>query len=43
VITADHNAAAFALDRDGLARRFQPADRQLDLFQVSASAVTGQL
>ena len=43
VITADHNAATLALDRDQLPRMLLPAHRQLDLFHASASAVTGQL
>jgi putative DNA modification/repair radical SAM protein len=43
VVTADHNAAALSLDHDRLAGRVVAADRQLDLFQASASASTGQL
>jgi putative DNA modification/repair radical SAM protein len=43
VVTADHNAAALTLDRDQLAPSVVPANRQLDLFHASASAVTGQL
>jgi putative DNA modification/repair radical SAM protein len=43
VVTADHNAAALALDRDRLPRDLAPRNRQLDLFQASASAITGQL
>jgi len=43
VIVADHNPAALALDGDRLVERFKPANRQLDLFDASASAVTGQL
>jgi predicted DNA-binding helix-hairpin-helix protein len=43
IITADHNSAARSLDKDGLAQRFVPAGRQLDLFSLAASAVTGQL
>ena len=43
VTVADHNAAAFALDRDDLAQRLVPANSQLDLFPVATSAVTGQL
>jgi hypothetical protein len=43
VVTADHNAAALSLDGDQLANRVAPANRQLDLFQASASAITGQL
>ena len=35
--------AALALDRDEIVRKFIPANRQLDLFQTNASAVTGQL
>lgn len=43
VIVADNNSDALALDADRLAHRFKPANRQLDLFHASASAVTGQL
>jgi putative DNA modification/repair radical SAM protein len=43
VITADHNSATLALDGEGLAERFVPANRQLDLFSAAASAVTGQI
>jgi putative DNA modification/repair radical SAM protein len=43
IVTADHNSAALALDGDGLAKRFVPANRQLDLFSAATSAVTGQL
>jgi hypothetical protein len=43
VVTADHNAAALAIDRDRLAGNLMPQNRQLDLFQASASAITGQL
>jgi hypothetical protein len=43
VIVADHNPAALALDGERLAERFKPANRQLDLFDASTSAVTGQL
>jgi predicted DNA-binding helix-hairpin-helix protein len=43
VIVADHNPVALALDGDRLAERFKPANPQLDLFDASASAVTGQL
>ena len=43
VVTADHNAAALALDGDALGERFIPANRQLHLFSAAASAVTGQL
>jgi len=43
VVTADHNPANLALDRDQLARTVLPANRQLDLFHASASAITGQL
>ncbi|HSP46444.1 MAG TPA: putative DNA modification/repair radical SAM protein [Chthoniobacterales bacterium] len=43
VVTANHYPAALALDRDRLARSFVPANRQLDLFHTSTSALTGQL
>jgi hypothetical protein len=43
VIVADHNSAALALDGDRLVQRFKSATRQLDLFDISASAMTGQL
>jgi putative DNA modification/repair radical SAM protein len=43
VVTADHNPANLSLDGDQLARAVAPANRQLDLFHASASAVTGQL
>jgi putative DNA modification/repair radical SAM protein len=43
VVTADHNAAALAIDKSDLVSRFAPAAPQLDLFQTGASAVTGQL
>jgi predicted DNA-binding helix-hairpin-helix protein len=43
VVTADHHAAALTLDRDGLAHRVAPVNRQLDLFHASAAAITGQL
>ena len=43
VVTTDHNSAALALDRDEIARKFIPANRQLDLFQTNASVLTGQL
>jgi putative DNA modification/repair radical SAM protein len=43
VIVGDNNPAARALDADRLVHRFKPANRQLDLFHASASAVTGQL
>jgi putative DNA modification/repair radical SAM protein len=43
VVTADHNAALLGLDRDRLTRDVTPANRQLDLFHASASAITGQL
>jgi hypothetical protein len=43
IIVADHNSAALALDRDGLAEKFVPANRQLDLFSAATSALTGQL
>jgi putative DNA modification/repair radical SAM protein len=42
VIVADHNPAALALDGDRLLHRFKSANRQLDLFDASASAMTGQ-
>lgn len=43
VTVTDHNPVVMALDGDRLADRFEPANRQLDLFDISASAVTGQL
>jgi predicted DNA-binding helix-hairpin-helix protein len=43
IITADHNSTALALDSDGLAARFVPVNRQLDLFSAAVSAATGQL
>jgi putative DNA modification/repair radical SAM protein len=43
VVTVDHNAATLALDRDQLAPTVAPSNRQLDLFQASTAAVTGQL
>ena len=43
IVTANHNSAALGLDGDALAKRFVPANRQLDLFSAAASAVTGQL
>ena len=43
VIVADHNPAALALDADRLAERFASKNHQLDLFDASAAAVTGQL
>jgi predicted DNA-binding helix-hairpin-helix protein len=42
VVTADHNPANLALDREQFARTVVPANRQLDLFHASTSAVTGQ-
>ena len=43
VVTADHNAAALALDRSDLSDAIAPPNPQLDLFHTSNSAVTGQL
>ena len=43
VVTADHNAAALALDRSDLSDAVAPPNPQLDLFQASNSALTGQL
>jgi len=43
VIVADHNPAALTLDADRLGERVRPPNRQLDLFDTSVSAVTGQL
>ncbi|MDQ6911622.1 MAG: putative DNA modification/repair radical SAM protein [Verrucomicrobiota bacterium] len=42
VITADCNSANLAIDRADLAQRVQPA-KQLDLFGVESSVLTGQL
>lgn len=43
VVTADHNAAALALDRPDLVEKFRPANPQLNLFEAATSAVSGQL
>jgi predicted DNA-binding helix-hairpin-helix protein len=43
VIMADYNSQALRLDRDDVAAKFVPVNRQLDLFPVEASVVTGQL
>jgi len=43
VIMADYNSQALRLDRDEVAAKFAPVNRQLDLFPVEASVVTGQL
>lgn len=43
VVTADHNAAALALDRLDLSGNFSGANPQLDLFEAQRSAVTGQI
>ncbi len=42
VITADYNSANLAIDRADLAQRIRPA-KQLDLFGVESSVLTGQL
>jgi len=43
VITADYNSASLALDHADLDRRFTSPDRQLDLFGIEPSVLTGQL
>lgn len=43
IIMADYNSQALRLDRDDVAAKFAPVNRQLDLFPVEASVVTGQL
>jgi putative DNA modification/repair radical SAM protein len=43
VVTADYNAANLALDRPNLSARLAPPERQLDLFDVEPSVLTGQL
>ena len=43
VITADYNSAALTLDGDELSRRFRQPEKQLDLFKVEPSVLTGQL
>jgi len=43
VIMADYNSQTLALDRDDLAAKFSPGNRQLDLFPIDASVVNGQL
>ena len=43
IVTADHNPDVFRLDGEGLRDRTQCAERQLMLFDASASAVTGEL
>ncbi len=43
VITADYNSATLALDREDLSQRFAPPARQLDLFSVEPSVLSGQL
>ncbi len=43
VITADYNSANLAIDRVDLAQRIIPPAKQLDLFGVESSVLTGQL
>jgi putative DNA modification/repair radical SAM protein len=43
VIMADYNSQVLRLDRDDVAAKFAPVNRQLDLFSAETSAVTGQL
>ena len=43
VVTADHNPANLAIDRDDLRNRFAAPPRQLDLFADEPSVITGQL
>lgn len=43
IITADHNSANLAIDRDNLVGRFRMPERQLDLFPAESSVMTGQL
>jgi predicted DNA-binding helix-hairpin-helix protein len=43
VIMVDYNSANLALDRADLRRRFTPPDKQLDLFGIEPSVLTGQL
>ena len=43
VIIADYNSASLGIDRDDLPQRSVRPDRQLDLFAMEPSVVTGQL
>jgi predicted DNA-binding helix-hairpin-helix protein len=43
IITSDHNPALSLLDGQDLERRARPAERQLMLFDASASALSGEL
>jgi putative DNA modification/repair radical SAM protein len=43
VTTADYNSANLALDRDDLSDRFTTPARQLDLFAIEPSVLSGQL
>jgi len=43
VITADYNPANLGIDRASLRSRFIAPDRQLDLFKMEPSVLTGQL
>jgi putative DNA modification/repair radical SAM protein len=43
LITADYNSANLAIDRDDLSQRFVRKEKQLDLFGVEPSVLSGQL
>jgi putative DNA modification/repair radical SAM protein len=43
VILANYNSQTLAIDRDDLAAKFAPGNRQLELFPIDASVVNGQL
>ena len=43
VVTADHNPEALRIDRDDLRDRVAPPHEQLDLFDVAASARSGEV